>query len=94
MREAPRRAPHHADHPTEPGHRAGHESHRPHQGPQQLPIEHHFASYTTSTPLDASSSNNVHHRLNTSGNRALNTVLHTIAVYQIHDSGHRPRAFS
>ncbi|MER7901084.1 transposase [Streptomyces sp. NPDC096046] len=52
-----------------------------------FPTEHHFASYTGSAPLDASSGNNVRHRLNTGGNRALNSVLHTIAVCQIRDGG-------
>ncbi|MFE7332290.1 IS110 family transposase [Streptomyces sp. NPDC057565] len=53
----------------------------------RFPTEHHFASYTGSAPLDASSGNNVRHRLNTGGNRALNSVLHTIAVCQIRDGG-------
>jgi hypothetical protein len=38
-------------------------------------------------PLDASNGNNVRHRLNTGGNRALNSVLHIIAVCQIRNSG-------
>ncbi|MGV9248806.1 transposase [Streptomyces sp. NPDC003710] len=33
----------------------------------RFPTEHHFASYTGSAPLDASSGNNVRHRLNTGG---------------------------
>ncbi|MFF7234692.1 transposase [Streptomyces sioyaensis] len=53
----------------------------------RFPTEHHFASYTGSAPLEASSGNNVRHRLNTGGNRALNSVLHTIAVCQIRDGG-------
>ncbi|MGW2207723.1 transposase [Streptomyces sp. NPDC001774] len=53
----------------------------------RLPAEHHFASYTGNAPLDASSGNNVRHRLNTGGNRALNSVLHTIAVCQIRIGG-------
>ncbi|MEV1082329.1 IS110 family transposase [Streptomyces sp. NPDC050211] len=53
----------------------------------RFPTEHHFASYTGSAPLDASSGNNVRHRLNTGGNRALNSVLHIIAVCQIRDGG-------
>ncbi|MFE9868238.1 transposase [Streptomyces sp. NPDC005506] len=53
----------------------------------RFPTEHHFASYTGSAPLDASSGNNVRHRLNTGGNRALNSVLHTIAICQIRDRG-------
>ncbi|MGW1917561.1 transposase [Streptomyces sp. NPDC002076] len=53
----------------------------------RFPTEHHFASYTGSAPLDASSGNNVRHRLNTGGNRALNSVLHVIAVCQIREAG-------
>jgi transposase len=53
----------------------------------RFPTEHHFASYTGSAPLDASSGNNIRHRLNTGGNRALNSVLHIIAVCQIRDGG-------
>ncbi|MEU6009550.1 transposase [Streptomyces sp. NPDC047453] len=53
----------------------------------RFPTEHHFAGYTGSAPLDASSGNNVRHRLNTDGNRALNSVLHIIAVCQIRDGG-------
>ncbi|MFD5430400.1 IS110 family transposase [Streptomyces sp. NPDC127084] len=54
----------------------------------RFPTEHHFASYTGSAPLDASSGDNVRHRLNNGGNRALNSVLHTIAICQIRDGGH------
>jgi transposase len=53
----------------------------------RFPTEHHFASYTGTAPLDASSGNNTRHRLNTGGNRALNSVLHVIAVCQIRDGG-------
>ncbi|GJF30359.1 hypothetical protein KNE206_30590 [Kitasatospora sp. NE20-6] len=56
-------------------------------GVTRFPAEHHFASYTGSAPLDASSGNNVRHRLNTGGNRALNSVLHVIAIVQIRDGG-------
>ncbi|MEU2718683.1 transposase [Streptomyces sp. NPDC007205] len=35
----------------------------------RFPTEHHFASYTGSAPMDASSGNNARHRLNTGGNR-------------------------
>ncbi|WEO93203.1 IS110 family transposase [Streptomyces sp. FXJ1.172] len=59
----------------------------------RFPTEHHFASYTGSAPLDASSSNNVRHRLNTGGNRALNSVLHVIAVCQIRDGGGRGQEY-
>ncbi len=53
----------------------------------RFPTEHHFASYTGSAPLDASSGKNVRHRLNTGGNRALNSALHIIAVCQIRIDG-------
>ncbi|WP_406456143.1 IS110 family transposase [Streptomyces sp. NBC_01622] len=53
----------------------------------RFPTEHHFAGCTGSAPLDASSGNNVRHRLNTGGNRALNSVLHVIAICQIRDGG-------
>ena len=53
----------------------------------RFPTEHHFASYTGSAPLDALSGNNLRHRLNTGGNRALNSVLHVIAICQIRDGG-------
>ncbi|MFD8197861.1 transposase [Streptomyces wuyuanensis] len=53
----------------------------------RFPTEHHLASYTGSAPVDASSGDNVRHRLNTGGKRALNSVLHTIAICQIRDDG-------
>jgi transposase len=53
----------------------------------RFPTEHHFASYTGSAPLEASSGNTTRHRLNTGGNRALNCVLHIIATCQIRDGG-------
>ncbi|MFJ1551085.1 transposase [Streptomyces sp. NPDC088246] len=53
----------------------------------RFPTEHHFASYTSSAPLYASSGNNVRHRLNTGGNRVLDSVLHAIAICQIRDGG-------
>ena len=53
----------------------------------RFPTEHHFASYTGSAPLEASSGNIVRHRLNTGGNRTLNCVLHIMATCQIRDGG-------
>ncbi|MFE7553587.1 transposase [Streptomyces gardneri] len=47
----------------------------------------HIGDYTGSAPLNASSGNNVPHRLNTGGNRALNSALHTNAVCQLRDGG-------
>ena len=53
----------------------------------RFPTADHFASYTGAAPLEASSGEHIRHRLNTGGNRQLNTVLHTIAVCQIRDPG-------
>ncbi|MFE5096701.1 IS110 family transposase [Streptomyces sp. NPDC056638] len=53
----------------------------------RFPTEHHFASYVGAAPLDASSGKNIRHRLNTGGNRALNSALHIIAVCQIRNPG-------
>jgi len=53
----------------------------------RFPSQDHFASYTATAPLDASSGNQQRHRLNTGGNRQLNAVLHTIAVCQARDPG-------
>ncbi|WP_406346471.1 transposase [Streptomyces sp. NBC_00648] len=48
---------------------------------------HRFAGYTDTAPLDASSGKNTRRRLNTGGNRALNSVPHVIAVCQIRHGG-------
>ncbi|WP_319460496.1 IS110 family transposase [Micromonospora sp. RTP1Z1] len=53
----------------------------------RFPTADHFASYTGTSPLDASSGNRNRHRLNTGGNRQLNSALHTIAVCQARDPG-------
>jgi len=53
----------------------------------RFPSQDHFASYTATAPLDASSGNQQRHRLNTGGNRQLNAALHTIAVCQARDPG-------
>lgn len=50
---------------------------------RRFPSRHHFASYTGTAPIDASSGDSVHHRLNRGGNRRLNHALHIIAVSQI-----------
>ena len=46
----------------------------------RFPSQDHFASYTATAPLDASSGNQQRHRLNPGGNRHLSAALHTIAV--------------
>ena len=52
-------------------------------GVRRFPSKHHFASYTGTAPIDASSGDNNRHRLNRGGNRRLNHALHIIAICQI-----------
>ncbi len=49
---------------------------------RRFPSKAHFASYTGTAPVDVSSGENNRHRLNRSGNRRLNHVLHIAAVTQ------------
>jgi transposase len=51
----------------------------------RFPDRDHFASYTGTAPIEASSGDIRRHRLNRGGNRQLNTALHLIAVCQIRD---------
>jgi transposase len=51
----------------------------------RFPDRDHFASYTGTAPIEASSGDVRRHRLNRGGNRQLNTALHLIAVCQIRD---------
>ncbi|MFG1928952.1 IS110 family transposase [Cryptosporangium sp. NPDC048952] len=53
----------------------------------RFPTADHFASYAGTSPLEASSGERRRHRLNPTGNRQLNTALHTIAVCQARDPG-------
>lgn len=53
----------------------------------RFPTPDHFASYTGTAPIEASSGEQRRHRLNPTGNRQLNTALHTIAVCQARDPG-------
>ena len=47
----------------------------------------HYASYTGTAPLEASSGPKKRHRLNPRGNRQLNHALHMVAVTQVaHDT--------
>jgi transposase len=54
---------------------------------RRFPSKHHFASYTGTAPIDASSGENNRHRLNRGGNRRLNHVLHIVAICQIRYPG-------
>src|SRR3954454_15490503 len=47
----------------------------------------HFASWTGTAPLDASSGEQIRHRLSRAGNRRLNHVLHMAAIAQIRLGG-------
>jgi transposase len=51
----------------------------------RFPDRDHFASYTGTAPIEASSGDVRRHRLNRGGNRQLNTALHLVAVCQIRD---------
>jgi transposase len=53
----------------------------------RFPTKAHFASYTGTAPIEASSGEVVRHRLSRAGNRKLNHVLHMIAICQArHDT--------
>jgi transposase len=49
--------------------------------------KHHFASYTGTAPIDASSGDHDRHRLSRAGNRRLNYALHIAALVQIRFPG-------
>ena len=56
----------------------------------RFPDRNHFASWTGTAPLDASSGDQIRHRLSRAGNRRLNHVLHVAAIVQIrHDTAGR-----
>jgi transposase len=56
------------------------------------PSKAHFASWNGTAPIDASSGDQVRHRLSRAGNRQINRVLHIMAVVQLRhrDSQGRP----
>jgi transposase len=54
----------------------------------RFPSRHHFASFTGTAPVEASSGEVVRHRLTRFGNRQLNCSLHTTAIVQL---AHDPR---
>jgi transposase len=49
----------------------------------RFPNRAHFASWTGTAPIDASSGDHVRHRLSRRGNRQINRVLHIMAVVQL-----------
>jgi transposase len=48
----------------------------------RFPTRAHFASWNGTAPIDASSGDQVRHRLSRAGNRQINRVLHIMAVVQ------------
>jgi transposase len=55
-------------------------------GITRFPDRGHFASWTGTAPIDASSGDHVRHRLSRGGNRQINRVLHIMAVVQLRNS--------
>jgi len=51
-------------------------------GVVRFPTRAHFASYSGTAPVEASSGEVVRHRLSLAGNRKLNNALHMVAVCQ------------
>ena len=49
----------------------------------RFPDKAHFASWDGTAPIDASSGDQVRHRLSRGGNRQINRVLHIMAVVQL-----------
>jgi len=56
----------------------------------RFPDRNHFASWTGTAPIDASSGQHIRHRLSRAGNRRLNHVLHIAGIVQLrHDTAGR-----
>lgn len=49
----------------------------------RFPTKAHFASWNGTAPLDASSGDQVRHRLSRKGNRQINRVIHVMAIVQL-----------
>ena len=57
----------------------------------RFPDRAHFASWNGTAPIDASSGDQVRHRLSRAGNRQINRVLHIMAVVQLRNPTRGPR---
>ena len=57
----------------------------------RFPNRAHFASWNGTAPIDASSGDQVRHRLSRAGNRQINRVLHIMARVQLRNPGAGPR---
>ncbi len=56
-------------------------------GVTRFPTKNHFASWNGTAPLDASSGEQIRHRLSRAGDRRINHVLHIMAIVQLrHDT--------
>src|SRR5665648_985659 len=53
----------------------------------RFPNRDHFASWTGTAPIDASSGDHVRHRLSRGGNRQINRVLHIMAIVELRNPG-------
>jgi transposase len=56
-------------------------------GTDQFATEAKFAMWAGAAPLDASSGQNLHHRLNRTGNRQVNRALHIVIATQLRHGG-------
>ena len=61
--------------------------------PARFPDKAHFASWNGTAPIDASSGDQVRHRLSRAGNRQINRVLHIMAVVQLRHRTSQVRAY-
>jgi transposase len=52
----------------------------------RFPDRAHFASWNGTAPIDASSGDQIRHRLSRAGNRQINRVLHIMAVVQLRNA--------
>jgi transposase len=59
----------------------------------RFPDKAHFASWNGTAPIDASSGDQVRHRLSRAGNRQINRVLHIMAVVQLRHRDSEGRAY-
>ena len=59
----------------------------------RFPTRAHFASWNGTAPIDASSGDQVRHRLSRAGNRQINRVLHIMAVVQLRHRDSEGRAY-
>jgi len=59
----------------------------------RFPSKAHFASWNGTAPIDASSGDQVRHRLSRVGNRQINRVLHIMAVVQLRHRDSEGRAY-